>query len=156
MDMQNDAGWPALLRRDPDAAGQRLRGVIWTDEAVSLIGREYGWNDGGCLVLADALSELMPQQAHRMAIVMQGRGKVGQHFVVRVDTNRGPRYVDGDGVNTSQRLLARLRQFYGRMGEPQLVDIAESEISAETVRDPRLSSSVCAWLHVRLCLGAAS
>ncbi|MEU1761252.1 hypothetical protein [Micromonospora sp. NPDC005652] len=93
------------LRRAPMAFGVALRGVLWTDEAMALLpggGRDYGWNDGGCLILSDALADLLGDAVEQVSIVGNGT-LVGQHHLVRFDGW----YIDADGACPEDVLLRR-------------------------------------------------
>lgn len=103
-----------LFSADPRGYGRRLRRVLWSDDTLRMLpddGQAYGWNDGGCLVLADALVSLFAPVAEIVPIMRYG-SEYGDHYVTRV----GAWHLDGAGAQLGPTLLRRWEreELYGR------------------------------------------
>lgn len=101
------SGMTALERfqTQPHRFSRRLRKHLWRNDTLRMLpddGYAYGWNDGGCLVLADALVLLLAPAAEIVPIVVDG-SRVGDHYVTRV----GCWYIDAGGAAFGQDLLDR-------------------------------------------------
>lgn len=92
---------PAAPAADMHARGAALRNLLYEEAAVRwLPDGASSWCEGGCLVLAQALSALVDGE---MLVVASERGP--EHVVVRM----GDVYLDGDGASTEEELLRRWR-----------------------------------------------
>lgn len=94
-----------LFDAAPHDYAHQLRRELATTAAQSHLpggGVEYGWSDGGCLILADALVALLAPAAEVVPIVRAGT-VVGDHYVTRV----GELYLDDSGGWSRATMLAR-------------------------------------------------
>jgi hypothetical protein len=92
---------PAVATADAHAGSAALRELLYEDSALRwLPDGASSWCQGGCLVLALALSALVDGE---MLVVASRRGP--EHVVVRL----GDVYLDGDGISTEEELLHRWR-----------------------------------------------
>jgi hypothetical protein len=111
---------------------RRMKSILWTDATLALL-PGYGWNDGGCAILALALLKYFG--VGQLVGVWSGRdwplsGSVLEHVVLKV----GNVYLDGEGVSTEAALLERWRVkervknlHLEVMKRPQLIRVAEVE-----------------------------
>lgn len=83
---------------------QKFKRFLWSSAQVKLI-PEFGWNDGGCLILAMALREWSRNELVIQAVWREQKPlkPIIQHFVCYSD--KTDRYIDADGVMTKQGLL---------------------------------------------------
>lgn len=124
-----------------------IREVCASDEALGLLPDNdlwddgewsYGWTDGGCLILAEALAPLL--DGHVWALVVpalclpDGGQPVGQHFVASVPDAGW--FVDGDGAGTAAELVEQWSGFRGRV---ELVPFDACAVDPETPRDAYVS-----------------
>ncbi len=133
-----------LVRAGPVAFGRRLSRVLWTDEALALLPGAYGWNDGGCLLLADALHLLLGDDGRLMAIVGNGT-LVGQHFVVHVGTRHDDWYLDADGAARHGTLRRRWEQVE-RVHGARVTPAANATVFHGTPRDREVSARIAVYI----------
>ncbi len=135
-----------LVRADAVVLGRAVRRALWTDEALALLPVGCGWNDGGCLLLADALCVLLGGDARLIAVV-SGVDRVAQHYVVRLPPRHGPGwYLDADGAALYATLLRRWSEVE-RVRLPRLVPAANAVRHLDVPRDPQVSERIARWLR---------
>lgn len=133
------------LHADPRRFGGRLRRVLWAEETLRMLpddGWAYGWFDGGCLVLADALTSLFSPMAEIVPITRSDH-RTGEHYVTRV----GRWYLDGAGALPRSSMLRRWQR--EEVLGPWVAcwsTMAEIDISPGTPRDAELSATIAAFL----------
>ncbi|MFG3710948.1 hypothetical protein [Micromonospora sp. NPDC047730] len=133
-----------MLRNNPRRFGYALRRALWTHEAMALLPGPYGWNDGGCLLLAEGLVELLGREA-RVRAVVRGGTLYAQHFVVQ----EGRWHLDADGACLEGTLLRRWEE-QELVPSPRTAPLRAVDISAGTPRSAEVSASVRDFLCARL------
>ncbi len=142
------------VREDAAGYGRALRRALWTDEALALLPGDYGWNDGGCLLLADAMCLLLGNDARLMAVVGNGTS-LGQHFLVRVSLrHHDDWYLDGDGATRTATMLRRWEDVELIRG-PRLVPAANAVRSPGTPRDAEVSERIARFVWHRTTVARA-
>lgn len=97
---------------------RRLREFLWEGEPGAYVqDLGYGWNDGGCYILAQGLFQWVTQEEPPVAsdavalFLIEGDqpdgSRCGQQVVVGVRVDNEWLYLDGDGVSTEGMLLRR-------------------------------------------------
>ncbi len=132
------------LRDDAAGYGRALRRALWTDAALDLLPGPYGWNDGGCGLLADALLSLVGDDGRLMAIVGNGT-TIAQHFAVQVNLRHGDWYLDGSGATRFDTLLRRWERVEGIHGA-RLTPAANAD-GRQTPRDPAVSERIAQYIR---------
>jgi hypothetical protein len=125
---------------------RRVRRALWSDEGVALLDAyPCGWNDGGCVILADALVLAIGGDAERLVLVdLSGP----QHAVCSADGW----WIDGDGIARPERVLRRFER-RERLRVTEVAPVADGLLGDCPV-DPALSSRVAGYLVERLPMAA--
>ena len=135
------------FHRNPRMFGRQLRRRLWSDGGLALLpgGGEIAWNDGGCLLLADALARILTGAEH-LAVTFD-HSVLGQHFLVRV----GHWHLDADGACLAGSLRRRWERYEAPRGaRVDVVPIAEAVISPATCGDAVLSAGIASYLTTTL------
>ena len=95
----------------------------------------YGWNDGGCLQLAQALVQVLGNGASIHLI------RCRQHWWCHAVASQHGWYLDGDGIATPQQLLLR---WENEEGHPSawLSSFDATLVNDETPDDPLIISAL--------------
>ncbi len=136
-----------VVRADPARYGRMLRRALWTDEALALLPGDYGWNDGGCLLLADALCSLLGADARLIAVVGNGT-LTGQHFAVQVSVRFENWYLDADGAARHDTLVRRWERVE-RVRGARLTPAANATLCPGTPRDAGVSERIARFVWRR-------
>src|SRR5262249_26099869 len=119
-----------LFSLDARSTGRRLRATLW-DQALALLPR-FGWNDGGCVLLALAPSRLLAGHAHRrVAVIAPERGPWVQHALIEVRLAGLPWYIDAGGAAMRHEVTSRHRVREGFQA-PVIVGLADAPMHPDT------------------------
>jgi hypothetical protein len=140
----------ARLVADPDGFGARLHDIMWHPDTVAFCDGDYGWDDGGCLLLAEALMTVL-DGAQLWAIVANGT-TVAEHYLVR----HGDWFVDAHGVQTAEQVLQSMQT---AVVQPILVPAAQATKHPDTPEDSgvshQLAARITTWLSEQPVTGPA-
>ena len=127
--------------------GQALKRAIWRPENVALLDHhEHGtWVCGGCLMLARAVSRMVP--GARIASLTSDGKHIG-HAVVRV----GDWVLDGDGASTPKEFEKRWRDLEGVQGKIGLEDVPPEHAWDSAIPDDPASTETL-YQNLRSSLG---
>ena len=89
--------------------GSRLKRLLETDEAYTILGPEGTWQAGGCWLLAEAVRKVLGPQAKLFAVLSE-RGLLSKHVVEHVVVEFDGKYIDADGAFTKEQLLEKMRK----------------------------------------------
>lgn len=134
---------------------------LWQKEALALLAPhgQCGWMDGGCAILAHALTGLIGESLRpELVAVVDARG-VAHHWCARIEVGvehaggslHTAWYLDGDGAQSAGELLTRQAEEEGVDG-PRLLAPPHARLSPDTPRSPCTSQLVHAYLRGELLL----
>ena len=89
--------------------GSQLQACLRSDEAFAALGDVgFGFQDGGCRVLAHALTAWCSRHGIVSRIVAVGRPGQQDHIVCAIKVDDGWVYADSDGVATGPEMIEKL------------------------------------------------
>ncbi|WP_433716986.1 hypothetical protein ACQP2U_42395 (plasmid) [Nocardia sp. CA-084685] len=136
-------GLHEALQRAPHFTGQTLSGLLWTDEALALLDG-YGWNDGGCVILARALSALLEPVPHELVAVISDKNpRFVQHALVSFEAGGKAWFLDANGTST----LDEVMRADERIIAPRIVRLAEAALDPEIPQDQHSIERVAEYLR---------
>lgn len=147
-DIRTPTAFAALFAGDIRAGSRRLRDALWTETMLNLL-PDCGWNDGGCLILADALTILATDMLCRPMAVVGRHGqswhRIVHHALIEVTVDGRRWYVDGSGITDARALLHRWEHTEG-LERPELLERSQSDVE-DLPQDLPLSARIADRLH---------
>lgn len=139
----------------PQAFGRALHRAVWAPSVLALLpggGWDYGWNDGGCLLLSDALADLLGERVEQVAIVGNAT-MAGQHFLVRFTGSHlatATWYLDADGACGEAALLRRWEREGVHTSRVTRISAVDIEAPRDRAVSRRIARHLVEALHADL------
>jgi hypothetical protein len=126
--------------------GRALQRLLGTNAAARLIAPHGTFMQGGCLILARALTRLEPDQI-TLWVTIRSETNTTDHVVARWHDL----YLDGDGAGTLEDLIEKMQRCEG-VRVSHLVRLETALLHPDIDGDPGVELELSQWLQSRLVL----
>ena len=152
---QNDSAQHRLQRINKNGRvlnssdlGRTFQRLLHTNTAARIIAPHGTFMQGGCLILARALTRLEPDQVTLWVTIRADTGTT-DHIAARWRDS----YLDGDGAGTVEDLIQKMQRCEGARVS-HLAPLETVELHPDIVGDRHVELELSLWLQSKLSLSA--